>query len=137
MAMGLQYIGQKTQALLLRLITSASNVHIARCTLYTLHGLQCRGEEGGISAGAAGHTLQRGVGTGAPGSNTALAGELLFLRLWNIVCMTLTHRRADPSAGQKMSYFATYVKSGKVDREVTSCFKPDLLKGTDSLHSDD
>ena len=124
------------QALLLRLITSAFNVHIARCMLYTLHRLQCRVREiGGISAGAAGHTLQRGVGTGAPGSNTALAGELLFLRLRNIVCMT--HRRADPSAGQKMSYFATYVKSGKVDREVTSCFKPDLLKGTDSLHSDD
>ena len=100
--------------------------------LYTLHRLQCRVREiGGISAGAAGHTLQRGVGTGAPGSNTALAEELLFLI---IVCMT--HRRADPSAGQKMSYFATYVKSGKADGE-GSCLKPDLLKGTDSLHSDD
>ena len=133
MAMGLQ----KMQALLLRSITSAFNVHIARCMLYTLHRLQCRvRERGGISAGAAGHTLQCGVGTGAPGSNTALAGELLFLRLWNIVCMTLTHRRADPSAGQKMSYFATYVKSGKADGE-GSCLKPDLLKGTDSLHSDD
>ena len=96
--------------------------------LYTLHRLQCRVREiGGISAGAAGHTLQRGVGTGAPGSNTTLAGELLFLRLRNIVCMT--HRRADPSAGQKVSYFATYVKSEKADREVTSCLKPDLLKG--------
>ena len=128
MAMGLQ----KMQALLLRSITSAFNVHIARCMLYTLHRLQCRvRERGGISAGAAGHTLQRGVGTGAPGSNTALAKELLFLI---IVCMT--HRRADPSYGQKMSYFATYVKSGKADGE-GSCLKPDLLKGTDSLHSDD
>ena len=49
----------------------------------------------------------------------------------------MINRRTDLSAGQKMSYFVTYVKSGKADREVTSCLKPDLLKGTDSLHSDD
>ena len=106
------YKGQKTQALLLCLITSA---FILPAVLHRISA----GSPGHQSTRAHQHTLQitrahaaetlsphhsarlwqpERSRDRAPGSNTAM--EFLFLKLWNT--LRITHRRADSSVGQNI-----------------------------------